>query len=181
MMTLNIRVLRRVALPVVASAVLSLGGPIAPSHAASAIPSVPFVAFYTETYGLPPCTPQVCTYPGRGTEFTSATGSMTETTALTLMPGSSPRCQLAQSQTTFTDARGDQLLASARGFACPTVAGGPLVVSMSFTIAGGTGTYRSAGGTGMQTGWVYLQNAAGSPVASFVWKGVYTPCAPCAA
>jgi hypothetical protein len=101
MMTLNSRVLRCVALSVVA-AVLSVGEPLVPSHAASPIPSVLFVAFYTETYVLPPCMPLVCTYPGRGTGFTSATGSMTETTALTLMPSPSSACQLAQAKTTFT-------------------------------------------------------------------------------
>jgi hypothetical protein len=160
--------------------VLSVGEPLVPSHAASPIPSVLFVAFYTETYVLPPCTPLVCTYPGRGTGFTSATGSMTETTALTLMPGPSSACQLAQAKTTFTDALGNQLRASAHGTACPTVATGPLTLTLSFTIAGGTGKYRNAGGTGTQTGWVYLQNAVGSPVGSFTWKGFYTLCVPCA-
>jgi hypothetical protein len=60
------------------------------------------------------------------------------------------------------------------------VTSGPLTVTLSFTISGGTGKYRNAGGKGTATGWVYLQNAVGSPVGSFTWKGYYTPCAPCA-
>lgn len=176
-----IQVLHRAARVAAGTVLLSLAAPLAPAQATRTIVSIPFKAFYTETYGLPPCTPQVCTYPGRGTGFTTATGAMTETTALTLMPAASSGCHLAQSTTTFTDAQGNQLAASANGAACPISANGPLVVAMRFTITGGTGTYRNAGGMGREAGWVYLQNSVGSPVASFVWNGVYTPCVPCAA
>ncbi len=173
--------LRRAARVAAVIVLLSLAAPLASAHATGAIASLPFKAFYTETYGLPPCTPQACTYPGRGTGFTTATGAMTETTALTLMPAVSTGCHLAQSTTTFTDAQGNQLTASANGAACPISANGPLAVALRFTITGGTGTYRNAGGMGREAGWVYLQNSVGPPVASFVWNGVYTPCAPCAA
>jgi hypothetical protein len=179
-MTLHDRFLRHLALPLVVTIALSLGGPRGTTLAISTIPSVLFSAFYTETYGLPPCTPQACPYPGHGTGFTSATGSMTEVTSLTLKPNPSSTCQVALSQTTFTDAQGNQLSATASGSACPTVTNGPLAVHLSFTISGGTGTYSHAGGSGTETGWVYLQNTAGTPVASFVWKGTYTPCLPCA-
>ncbi len=178
-MTLHNHVLRYLALPLMITMVLSLGLPRATTFATSTIPAMPFSAFYTETYGLPPCTPQACPYPGQGTGFTSATGSMKETTLLTLRPGPSSTCQTAQAQTTFTDVHGNQLSATASGSACPTVTNGPLSVHMTFTITGGTGTYVSAGGTGTETGWIYLQNTAGAPVASFVWKGTYTPCLPC--
>lgn len=177
----TIQILRcaaRVAAPII---LLSLAAPLASAQVTRTIVSIPFKAFYTETYGLPPCTPQVCTYPGRGTGYTTATGAMTETTALTLMPAVSSGCHLAQSTTTFTDAQGNQLDASATGAACPISANGPLLVTLRFTITGGTGTYRNAGGIGREAGWLYLQNGVGSPVASFVWNGVYTPCVPCAA
>jgi hypothetical protein len=179
-MTPTTRVLRYIALPVLTTLLLSLGGAPRTTRAASLIPSVPFSAFYTETYLLPPCTPMVCTYPGHGTGFTSATGSMTETTSLTLMPATPSRCHVAQAQTTFTDAQGNQLQASASGSACTTAANGPLSVHMTFTITGGTGTYQNAGGSGTEVGWVYLQNTAGPPVAAFAWNGSYTPCVPCA-
>ncbi len=180
MMMRHIHVLYRVALAAAGYALLALMAPLAPAHAAGPIPAAPFHAFYTETYGLPPCTPQACTYPGRGSGYTTATGAMTETTGLTLMPAASSVCRLVQTTTTFTDAQGNQLMASGNGSACPTSASGPLVVRLRFTISGGTGPYRSAGGTGIAAGWVYFQNPLGMPVASFVWSGTYTPCAPCA-
>jgi hypothetical protein len=176
----TIRIVRYLALSVLAAMLLSLGVPPGATRAAGLIPSVPFSAFYTETYLLPPCTPMVCTYPGHGTGFTSATGSMTETTSLTLRPATPSRCHVAQGETTFTDTQGNQLQASASGSACATSASGPLFVRMTFTITGGTGTYQNAGGSGTEVGWVYLQNTAGPPVAAFVWKGSYTPCVPCA-
>jgi hypothetical protein len=179
-MTLHSRGLSCIARAAIVACVLALGVPLGTSRATSTIPVVPFSAYYTETYGLPPCTPVACPYPGQGTGFTTATGAMTEKTLLTLKPGPSSSCQVAQATTTFTDAQGSQLLASASGSACPTVAGGPLSVQMSFTISGGTGKYNSAGGSGTETGWVYLQNSVGPQVGSFVWKGTYTPCLPCA-
>ena len=177
MMMRRIHVLCRVALAATGSVVLALALPFVPAHAAGPLPAVPFHAFYTETYLLPPCTPQVCTYPGRGSGYTTATGAMTETTALTLVPALSSGCHLAQTTTTFTDAQGNELMASAGGLACPTSANGPLAVRLHFTITGGTGPYRSAGGSGIAAGWVYFQNP---PIASFVWSGAYTPCVPCA-
>jgi hypothetical protein len=180
-MRLHLRRRGTIALPAVVALVLALGIPRATSGATSTIAVMPFAAFYTETYVLPPCVPPgPCPYLGRGTGFTTATGAMTEATSLTLQPGPSSTCDVARGQTTFTDAQGNQLRASASGSACPTVAGGPLTVQMSFTISGGSGRFSYAGGNGTETGWVYLQNTAGPLVGAFVWKGTYTPCVPCA-
>jgi hypothetical protein len=179
MLRIRIRRLAAIVLPAVVALVLALGVPLGTSRATSTIPSVPFAAYYTETYALPPCTPLACPYPGQGTGFTTATGAMNETTLLTLRPGPSSTCKTAQGQTTFTDAQGNQLRASTSGSACPTSSTGPLAVQLSFTISGGTGRFSSAGGNGTASGWVYLQNTVGRPVGAFVWKGFYTPCLPC--